>query len=80
MLFSEMHKIMVNKVTFAGFRGLIAPISRLDPTLFCADPQAMEDIAVFREIFQELQIFKCLVHENKKRRACTRDIRVMLIL
>ena len=25
MLFSELHKIMVNKVTFAGFRGAIAP-------------------------------------------------------
>jgi len=26
MLFSELYKIMVNKVTFAGFRGAIAPL------------------------------------------------------
>jgi len=27
MMFSELFKIMVNKVTFAGFRGAIAPIA-----------------------------------------------------
>jgi len=34
MLFSELYKIMVKKVTFVGFRGVIAPIApHLDPTL-----------------------------------------------
>ena len=31
MLFSELYKIMVNNVTFIGFRGAIAP--PLDPPL-----------------------------------------------
>jgi len=32
MLFAELYKIMLNKVTFLGFRGEIAPISPpLDP-------------------------------------------------
>jgi len=32
MLFTELYKIMVNKLTFVGFRGLIAPIAPpLDP-------------------------------------------------
>jgi len=34
MLFSELYKIMVKKVTFAGFRGAIAPIAPLDPPLY----------------------------------------------
>ena len=34
MLFSELYKIMVKKVTFVGFRGAIAPIAPLDPPLF----------------------------------------------
>ena len=29
MLFSELYKIMVNKVTFVGFGGAIAPIAPL---------------------------------------------------
>jgi len=33
MLFSEWYKIMVNKVIFVGFKGVIAPISPLDPAL-----------------------------------------------
>jgi len=34
MLFSELFKLMVNKVTFIGFRGeAIAPIAPLDPIL-----------------------------------------------
>jgi len=32
-LFDELYKIMVNKVTFLGFMGAIAPISPLDPPL-----------------------------------------------
>ena len=35
ILFSEMYKIMVNKVTFVGFRGAIAPIAHpLDPPIW----------------------------------------------
>jgi len=33
MLFSESFKIMVNTVTFVGFRGAVAPIASLDPPL-----------------------------------------------
>jgi len=33
MLFSELYEIMVNKVTFVGLGGVIAPISSLDPPL-----------------------------------------------
>ena len=34
MLFSELYKIMVNEVTFLGFRGAVAPIVHpLDPSL-----------------------------------------------
>jgi len=33
MLFSELHKIVVNKVTFVCFKGAIAPIDPLDPPL-----------------------------------------------
>ena len=33
LLFSELYKIMVNEVTFVGFRGAIAPIAPLDPPL-----------------------------------------------
>jgi len=29
--FSELYEIMVNKVTFVGFRGVIAPIAPLEP-------------------------------------------------
>jgi len=33
MLFSKLYEIIVNKVTFVGFVGAIAPIARLDPPL-----------------------------------------------
>jgi len=33
MLFSESYKIMVNGVTFVGFRGSIAPTAPLEPPL-----------------------------------------------
>jgi len=33
MLFSELYKIMVNKVTFVGFTGAIAPAASLAPPL-----------------------------------------------
>jgi len=33
MLFFELHKIMVNKVTFVGFREGERPITPLDPSL-----------------------------------------------
>jgi len=33
MLFYEFYKIMVNKVTFVGFRGAIVPIAPLDPPM-----------------------------------------------
>jgi len=33
MLFPELYKIMVIKVTLLGFRGSIAPIAPLDPPL-----------------------------------------------
>jgi len=33
MLFSELYKIMVNKVSFLGFRGRDRPICPLDPPL-----------------------------------------------
>jgi len=33
MLFSELQKIIVKKVTFVDFRGAIAPIAPLDPPL-----------------------------------------------
>jgi len=37
MLFSELYKIMVNKVTFAGFKGGRSPQSPLDPPLLRLD-------------------------------------------
>jgi len=33
MFFTELYKIMVNKVTFVDFGGAVAPIAPLDPTL-----------------------------------------------
>jgi len=47
MLFSELYKIMVNGVTFVGFRGSIAPIAPLEPPLiaginyFCRGSKAL---------------------------------------
>ena len=34
MLFSELHKTIVNKVTFLGFRGAIAPPPATAPALY----------------------------------------------
>ena len=45
MLFSELYKIMVNKVTFVGFRGAIAPVAPLDPPLVLIDKSAKSWLA-----------------------------------
>jgi len=41
MLFFELYKITVKKVTFLGFRGAIAPSAPLDPPLVLLKKQAL---------------------------------------
>jgi len=62
MLFSELYKILVNKVTFVGFRGAIAAISPLDPPLYRSIIKTSQRFV--SEVYREYYLFWTLLTSN----------------